>query len=290
MISITSHMDEFDIVQEIRFERKVHKGSFLLLEGGTDLKRYEQFIDEKACSTVNCHGRKNAVEAIKILYEDGFMGALGIVDADFDRVNGNIEEHEGLIFSETHDLDLDLLTPTTLRRYLVQVGDPGKCATYGSPENIIEKILVGLKPVSVAKLLNRRGAIRYKLSNLDISTCFVDFTIDIDRYIELIFQGKIVAESEKSKIRNQILSLSQKDFDLMQLTNGHDFCDALGICLRCELGERRATQTWGKEVEIHIRLLFSDQSFKQSVIYNKIITWEQENPPYIVLDRRLQKS
>jgi hypothetical protein len=40
MISIQRHMDEYDIAQEVRLERKVHKGSFLLVEGITDIKRF----------------------------------------------------------------------------------------------------------------------------------------------------------------------------------------------------------------------------------------------------------
>jgi hypothetical protein len=37
MISIAKHMDEHDIAQEVRLERKLHKGSFLLVEGTTDI-------------------------------------------------------------------------------------------------------------------------------------------------------------------------------------------------------------------------------------------------------------
>jgi hypothetical protein len=97
MISIGKHMDEHDIAQEVRFERKVHKGSFLLLEGSTDIKRFEPLIDGQKCSVVNCYGRKNAIEAIKLLYDDGFPGALGVVDADFDRITGEIDLHEGSV-------------------------------------------------------------------------------------------------------------------------------------------------------------------------------------------------
>lgn len=76
MISIARHMDEYDIAQEIRLERKVHKGSFLLLEGDTDIKRFSRFIDEAKCSIVNCYGRRRAIAATEMLSRSTSMATL----------------------------------------------------------------------------------------------------------------------------------------------------------------------------------------------------------------------
>jgi hypothetical protein len=169
MISIGRHMDEFDIAQEVRLERKVHKGSFLLTEGDTDIKRFAVFIDDNVCSLVNCYGRRNSIEAIKILYKDGFLGALGVVDADFDRIEGKLERHEGLVYSEAHDFDLDWANANVIERYLAEVGEKAKCVLHGPAVDVIGKILDGLKPVSVARLLNHRKQILHKLSGIDVS-------------------------------------------------------------------------------------------------------------------------
>ena len=152
MISIAAGMDEFDIVQEIRFERQVHKGSFLLLEGAEDLKRFTRFTDEKLCSTVNCFGRSNLINAIKLLYEDGFAGALGLADADFDRLTGSLETHEGLIYSDAHDFDMDWACQQTLHRYLQEVGDPGKCMAAGNAPGIAAMVFGAVKPLSILRL------------------------------------------------------------------------------------------------------------------------------------------
>jgi len=76
MISIAKHMDEYDIAQEIRVERMVHKGSFLLLEGDTDIKRFSQFTDEGKCSIVHCYGRRKAIAATKGLSPDNYITRL----------------------------------------------------------------------------------------------------------------------------------------------------------------------------------------------------------------------
>jgi hypothetical protein len=221
-------MDEYDIAEEIRLERKVHRGSFLLLEGITDIKRFVPFIDEKECSLVNCYGRRKAIEAIKILYEEGFPGALGAIDADFDRIDGGLELHEGLVYSESHDFDLDWAQPTVVGKYLNQVADSERRKIHGSPDEISLKIITALKPVSVARLLNHRRRIGFKLSHIDVSACFVNFGVSLDRYLDLVFEGCVVSEQGRKELKEQISRATNQDYDLHQLTNGHDFHSALG--------------------------------------------------------------
>lgn len=287
MIAIARDMDEYDIAQEIRFERAVHKGSFLLVEGDTDVKRFGVYIDERACSIVNCYGKANALGATKILYDEGILGALALIDADFDRLVGGVEAHEGIIYSETHDFDLDWVRAHTVQKYLAEVGDAERISFHGGASEIIGKILIGLKPVSVARFLQRSGRIRYKLSNVDISSCFEAFSVSVERYVDLIIQtngGRV----ERGPLISQINAISRGDFDLQQITNGHDFHCALGASLRNELGARRDVHTWGSEVEIHLRLCFSDKDFVSSYVYGQIRSWQNENLPFQILSGRFK--
>jgi hypothetical protein len=287
MISISRHIDEFDIAREVRLERQVHRGSFLLVEGDTDIKRFANFTDEKECSFVNCYGKKNVVEAIKLLYEDGFPGALGAVDADFDRIEACLEEHEGLVYSGSHDFDLDWARPNVVEKYLSQVADAEKWRSHGPADQLIDRLLEGLKPVSVARLLNHRGRIRYKLTEIDVATCFADFAVDVEGYVDLIFTQRSPTDQIRNALKDQIVRASHQLYDLRQLTNGHDFHCALGACLRSELASRRVPQTWASEIELHLRLAFTDEEFKSSELYKQILAWIGENAPYRILHPRL---
>ena len=289
MNSIARHIDEHDIAQEVRFTRRVHRGSFLLLEGITDINRFADFVDAAECDVVNCYGRRNAILAIKILYDEGFLGAVCVVDADFDRILDRLEEHEGIIYSEGHDFDLDWIHPTILSRYLRETGDQAKCSAFRSMEDLVVKIMLGLKPVSVARLLNRKRQIEYKVSHIDISDIYNNFEIDLDSYVNLI-----VGSSAPGKTRSAVKDLIEKntllEYNLYQLTNGHDFHCALGACLRVELGSRKAQQTWGREVAKHLRLGFREQEFQDCTVYRKICEWENENSPYRILKAHLKSE
>ena len=285
MKSITRHLDELDIAQEVRMERQKHKGAFLLLEGSTDIKRLSKFSNASLCSMVNSYGREHALKALNLLDDEGFEGVLAIVDADFDRITKSIESHDAVIYSETHDLDLDWAHPEVIGRYLQEVGDVMKCKSFGSTESIIAAIIEGLRPVSYARLLNKRGIIRYKLSDVELANCFGGLSVDVSKYVNEICSVRNITNAQKREKLNEdiVNALSREAHNPYQVTNGHDFNCALGIALRNELGSRRDIHTWTSEIELGIRLTYNRDEFRQSLVYRGVKAWEAKNPSYRVL-------
>ena len=88
-------------------------------------------------------------------------------------------------------------------------------------------------------------------------------SLDLNGYVDLVFAGRPVVQSLKDDLTKIAVVTSRHEYDLRQLTNGHDFHCALGASLRSELGARRAAHTWGSEVEMHLRLAFGDKDFKE---------------------------
>ena len=285
MISIADTMDAFDIAQEIRLERQVHKGSFLLLEGQDDLNRFSKFADA-SCSTVNCFGRSNLIGAIGLLYDEGFPGALGLADADFDRISNSLSFHEGIIYSERHDFDLDWACQTVLSRYLTEVGDRVKCEAIGDVEAISRFIIDAVKPLSVLRLLNHRHGLKYRLTRIRHHELLSDKaqpSIDVERLIEHVSTGAFSGDRTKSELKARILAHAKTQFDGLQLTNGHDFLTMLGIALQQKLGDRQIPQTWGSEIELHFRLAYSEEDFVASSLFVAILAWQDVNQPYVIL-------
>jgi hypothetical protein len=290
MFSITRYMDSHDIAQEVRMERGVHKGSFLIVEGNTDVKRFSNYIDGNECSIVNSYSRRKALGAINLLDKWKMKGVLAVIDADFDRVNGTLKEMPNVAYSATHDFDLDWVQPHNIERYLLEVGDTKKCRMAGTATEIVKKIMEGLKPVSVARLLNIRGQLNFKVSSINAGDCFSGFCVDIDGYVDLLTKQDRISAQEKKRLVQMIEVAAKQTHDLMQLTNGHDFHCALGACLRADLGQRRPPQAWGSEVETHLRLAFSDTDFQRTEIFEKLDAWEKANVPYRVIDKRFRQA
>ncbi|MBB1092415.1 DUF4435 domain-containing protein [Rhodopseudomonas palustris] len=285
MISIARELDGFDIAQEIRQERQIHKGSFLLLEGDGDIKRFGKFVDEDHCSIQNCFGRKNLLQAIDLLYEEGFPGVLGLADADFDRLNSCVAVHEGVIYSEGHDFDLDVARSDVLRRYLLEVADQERCDAAGGIDGICNDLLERCKPLSVLRYVNHTQSLGYRLSQVRHREFIKDGVVDLDELITNVSSGKLAKNAPT--LRSLVDSHVRMQYDLYQLTNGHDFLAFLGVDLQGRLGDRKPPQAWGSEVEIHFRLAFSEGDFVKRPLFRAVLAWEQDNPPYQILKMSL---
>ncbi len=283
MLSITSHMDERDIAQEVVMERMVHKGSFLVLEGKTDIKRFRSYVDKNRCSMVNCQSVTKAVGAMQCLEKRKFPGVLAIVDADFTRIQGLDRSKDDIVVSEFHDLDLDWIKTGALEKYLSEVADETKVASKGGCEGISESIHATLRPISAGKLLNRRKVFKFKTSGINVGKIYTS-GVDLCKTFakELASEG-YVDGSQVDWIVSEIRNEMTKQKDDWQMTNGHDFCGALGAMLQSEIGKKKIPQTYASEVEGHIRLAFNWEDFQSLKIYSDIVDWENKNEGYKIV-------
>jgi hypothetical protein len=283
MKSIARSIDGPTIAAEVRMERQTHKGSFVLVEGANDIKRFQRVIDAQICSFVNCFGKRNVEEAIEILYDDGFSGALGMVDADFDRILGRPVEREGLAVSANHDFDLDVSATTVFERYLEEVADKAKLTKLGGSRKFFDDLLVAIKPLSAMRYANEKHSLSYRLDSLAIEEFFDGQNLDIDQMVETVSWGKFSSSEAKNLLKTYILRYAMSGIDLRQATCGHDFCAALGIALRQVVGDRKQPQTWRSEIEMHFRLAFDMEHFRETPVFGVVSQWEAQNPPHLIL-------
>ena len=274
MRSIAGHIDPATIAAQIRMERQVHRGCFLLVEGSTDAKRIDKFVDENACSLVNCYGKTNVVDAIALMRDVGLEDCLGMIDADFDRITGAINQEDGIIVSAFHDFDLDNALTEVIDRYLEEVADEAKVAALGGARPCLWNLLSVLKPLSILRYANELRGLRYDLTRLNLEDFFDGRSVDIERMIDAVSRGRFGTTHAKDRLRGEITQLMPLQFDLLLLTNGHDFMEALGIALRDHLGKRKVPQTWRTEIEMHIRFGRSREDFATTEAYRGIRQWE----------------
>lgn len=279
-------MDERDIAQEVVMERMVHKGSFVLLEGKTDIKRFRPFLCQSECSMVSCNSVRKAVNALNILIKRDIKGVLLIIDADFSRVLGRDLRKPHLLVSENHDLDLDWINTGSIGRYLHEVADEAKVSSLGGKSAIVEKIHATLRPVSAARLLNQRRTFQFRTSGIDVSKFYSHGNDICSDYVDALLTAGYTDASKKDWIELEIRAEMCKPKDDWQMTNGHDFCAALGAMLRSEIGARKAPQCWASEVEAHIRLTFDKDDFRSLKLFETISAWEAKNH-FTVLDAAL---
>ena len=84
-------------------------------------------------------GKQNVCEVVRILDNDNFDGVLGLVDADFDRIEGVPARGPNIVMPEYHDLETMLLCSQALDRILVEFGSQDKIDDFG--ENVLDALI-----------------------------------------------------------------------------------------------------------------------------------------------------
>ncbi|OQX06314.1 MAG: hypothetical protein BWK73_31190 [Thiothrix lacustris] len=106
------------IVSEIELLKETHDGGFLLVEGDSDSKFWKHHVDKKRCNIRIAGNKPSVLGAAKKLDEKQDLSSMGIVDADFDRVN-EIDYGIGrVVMTDHHDLEMLLVKSRALERVL----------------------------------------------------------------------------------------------------------------------------------------------------------------------------
>lgn len=113
-----------EVIAEIKMEKAVYKGGFLLVEGDDDVVFWElrliESINSHRVKIIKADGKLNAVNAAKLLDDENEQRTIGVVDADFDHVLSVSLETARLVFTDDSDLEMMLITSSALTKMLLQ--------------------------------------------------------------------------------------------------------------------------------------------------------------------------
>ena len=274
------NIDGYDIRAQIVFERQVHKGGFLIVEGVDDDRSLSQFFDPAKCSIVVAYNKENALVAADLLDDDGYRGALCVVDADFDRLQGTRCALSNVVYTDCHDLDLTIFSTLALNDFLRVYADKKKLEVVERKAGPVSNLILGAA--------TSLGCLRYVNHIENLNLCFRNLP-----YEEFISRSDLACDdaamvrtvmnqSKRTRIDSKaILALvgkaKGKRHDQLQLCNGHDVAAILGIAMRELLGNRREMHTWRSEIEASLRLAFSQECFRSTKLYVAITDWDAEN-------------
>lgn len=266
-----------------------NQNSFLLLEGEDDSKFWKMRISAENCKIIICNGKKHIVAVIEKISKEKITGVLGIVDDDFDSLEGKTLDLPNLIATETHDLECLLLCSQAFEKVLAEYGNPVKIKKFKQVEarDLRESLLM-------------RGIIFGQLRWLSLKHCF---KINFDRLPPNKFINDDWRVDETSLFNNIIQILNQSghtltndqlndlirslphDADLWKMCQGHDLISILAIAFRKVLGPPPAQKDFVKDNQIAsgLRQGIEFTEFLTTELAKKIKIWEQNNPAYQII-------
>jgi hypothetical protein len=271
------------VAAQVRFSRQVHKGTILILEGATDAKVFNHFIDPVKCDIEVAFGKENAIKALDLLEDEGFPGVLAVVDADFDRLLDKTYSSENLCLTDKHDLDLTIFATAALKKYILEYANEKHKSDYSYVRDIVLRASL---PLAYCRFVSELHGLKLYFKDLKHHE-FINID-DLSTEIDVLV-SKLIARSRthctEAKLKAFVTGESCKIHDPYQLVNGHDVAAILGIALRKLVGNRKEVQTWASEVESGLRLAFDWEKMTDTDVFRFLRNCESENKRYRVFIR-----
>jgi Protein of unknown function (DUF4435) len=276
------------ISNEIRMLRTVFDGSFLIVEGNTDKKVYQNFIEPKHCRIKcvefkNDSNKKRVIEIIEILSADKkFTGAIGIVDADFDNLEAKNQNVGNLFLTDFHDLECLILISPALEKVLAEVGSENKINKFG--KDIRETLFEIGSFIGYFRWISLSDELNLTFEDLDFGK-FIDknnLNFSLDSGITTVKNKSQKLSIDNAHISQQINNLASQNCDKKQVACGKDLVETLSLALQKVLGTNNANSVTSDIIARDLRLAYEFEFFILTDLYQNIKEWEIQNVPFKV--------
>ncbi len=291
MNSIRAEITAQTIANQVRLERAVHKGSFLLLEGDNDCRLFKKFIDSLECSLVNCHFKEVVLGSLRILEAGGFVGALGIVDKDYWDFIQPRDLPTNLVQTDENDIEIMILRTEALLNVLREFGSERKMRLMeaGACARVEHDILESAARVGALRLLSARESLNLKFRCMTYKfESNSSMVLDLRKTVEhVLARSQRFTTDLRDELIQKIERMLESPEDVAAFCNGHDCVRILGRALRHKLGSNGQfdSDDGASNLGKVLRLAYERTFFIATNLFSAIRSWESATG-YVVLNRQ----
>lgn len=270
------YLDETDTVGAIRLELN-HPASiekvWVLVEGNDDWKLYSKLIagPHTRIEEVYINSGGGCTKLKKTLAELRAITSriIGIRDSDFLRLSGNVDNQDGLFCTDCHDAEMMIATCDYAFYAVVSEFLPAQISTFAE---IRTAILESLRLLECIRWDNDIKRLGLNFRGLSFGAIY-DGKIKKLSVSECISQIENASDSKRVDI-DAVTKLADKQTDMFELCNGHDFINALREYINCT---RKSHHIKSDTLSSSFRLAYSFEHFKTAGLYNALAGWGVAN-------------
>lgn len=276
------------IANGARMRRALFKGTLLYVEGESDERLFGMFVNHDQCQIIIAHTRSNVIEACRILETAGFPGAIGIVDADFEHIEGKVGNLRTVFSTDVHDIECLMLLSTAFDRLLFQFVSHEKLKTWQTTYKRDIRTHLAQMAACIGCFLwhSLRSVPELKLTfeGLDPGQ-FVDsksLEINLHQLVTHVKNKSLRQDLVNAELLAGIEARLPTPSDLWQVVRGHDFIDILSFALRKTIGSWPSLDVRRERLEQSLRLAYSKEHFTSTQLFSKLQAWVAINPPFVI--------
>ena len=280
--SIRPNLDKTTIENEIKMQLTAPNNTekaFILVEGEDDISVLGEILDENNTILYESYGGKqDIINLMKNEFSDD-KRVVAIVDKDYDE---KIEDNR-IFYYDYCNLEMMIISDDKVFNKLI-FKLITKRADYIPYRTLVLNNLsafsavrktndamdwgLNLSKVPIVGFFNTENNARALVYSLVQSKNSIDFELDKKQLCE--------------KTENEIINTNLLDY-----TNGHDFCEALSLYLKTVYTERRNIKKLGaKDVELLLSMVFDIIAFSRTQLFQQVKQYQESNNLKIINDWR----
>ncbi len=256
--------------------------SFMVVEGITDLRLYSKFIDDTNCNIIIADSKQNVKACIVACNEEAVEGVIGIVDADFSRLEETKEEISNLFKTDGHDLECMLMDSPAYEDVIKEYVNINKYARFEgkSQERVKYILLKNAAIIGYLRWYSLQENLGFNFSMLDF-TLFVDvhtLEVNIEQLVkQVLIRSRKINAFEINEIVGKIKMMLEQEEDFWQVCCGHDLIELLTMGFVNIFGDYNAKGLFAGQLEGSFRLAYTKSYFEITQLYKDLVAWQKNN-------------
>ncbi len=269
-----------DICNQICMERAVFNGTFLVVEGVTDERLFEKFVDKDQVRIIEAHSKDNVRNSVKdMASERRDPRVIGIVDPDLDRLRGK-KVRPPLFHTDCRDMEMMIIRSNALQDVLDEYSERDLLDRFTESVGPVRDALLSASyPLGLLMYISQSEGLNLSFKDLDFERFINPRTLSLNAGAMV---DAVIFNSKNCRMGRKAL-LARLDREAEELENhwdaarGHDTVSILLIALKRNFGSFNSRGLNEGELGGALRLAFSDQCFVGTDLYRDTSEWAAEN-------------
>lgn len=253
-----------------------------------------------SCKFFPVEGWKNVEKVIEQANLHQIQFAIGIIDADFRRINEAINKLENLFLTDFHDTEIMCIYSDAWQNVLNFYIDKTRFEAFeiAVKSDFRDYLMQISKPIGVLRLLNEieNLELKFKTRKKDHTYDFIDYQdftdsktlkIDIDKLLKTVENKSMKPNffKQNPELKGKYSELLDTEFDLQELNNGHDILNMLSVALNEAIANRKSSgKVSGATLEDDFIKGYRKEDFAQTNLYSDLKNWETKHVNYFVVN------
>jgi hypothetical protein len=251
-----------DVANEISMSRSKFRGTYVVVEGNTDVRLYGKFLAD-GVEVIAASSKTNVKGTVSECLRRRDDKIIGIVDKDIDGMIGKTVK-EPVFYTDRRDLECGLMCSEALEGVLAEYADKELMARFVRDNGPVRDVIGrAAAPLGVMMYISYKRGMSLSFKDLN-HRFFINrktLAVDVSRMVQEVFQqsmGQMVSVSSMAELVRDTVKKLDDPWDAVR---GHDATAILAIGLTTIFGSYNSKYIDSNTVSGALRLAYSYEMF-----------------------------